>query len=75
MTIINDLDQRKVAEGVESVGRELLSELPGLSKGQVIIAGTAVTIPVLCQVRPRHTPHGGKSKDAAQIWIRESERR
>ena len=68
MRIVNPVDQARVAESIESVGRDLLSELPALSKGQVIIAGSAVNTPVLCRVRTRHTTHGAESIDAPEVW-------
>jgi len=69
MRIVNPVDQAAVAAAVESAGRELLDELPALSKGQVVISGRAVRIPVLCQVRPRITPHGGESPNAPEEWL------
>jgi hypothetical protein len=57
-----------VAGAVESVGRDLLDELPALSKGQVIIAGASLNTPVICQTRTRITRHGGTSADAAAQW-------
>ncbi|MBV9019806.1 MAG: ATP-binding protein, partial [Ktedonobacteraceae bacterium] len=51
-------------------GRDLLNNLPALSKGQVIVAGAAVNTPVICRVRPRYTQHGGESKDAPDMWRR-----
>jgi uncharacterized protein len=70
MRIVNPVDQARVAESIESVGRDLLSELPALSKGQVIIAGSAVNTPILCRVRTRHTSHGAESIDAPDVWAR-----
>ena len=68
MRIVNPVDQARVAESVESVGRDLLAELPALSKGQVIVAGASVNTPVLVQVRQRHTPHGAEDPDAPEQW-------
>lgn len=77
MRIVNEIDQKSVAAAIEGVGRDLLGNLPALSKGQVIVAGAAVNTPVICRVRTRHTPHGGESKDAPDMWqqyfARESE--
>lgn len=73
MRIINPIDQARVAESVESVGRDLLSELPALNKGQAIISGVAVNTPIICQIRTRYTPHGGESKNAHETWVRFSE--
>ncbi|HEV8190954.1 MAG TPA: ATP-binding protein [Ktedonobacterales bacterium] len=69
MRIVNEVDQKSVATAVEGVGRDLLQNLPALSKGQAIIAGSAVTTPLICRVRPRLTPHGGESKDAPAEWL------
>jgi DNA helicase HerA-like ATPase len=68
MRIVNPIDQARVAESVESVGRDLLKELPALTKGQVIVAGSAVNTPLLCRVRRRITPHGAEDPDAPSRW-------
>ena len=68
MRIVNPVDQASIAGAVESVGRDLLGELPSLSKGQVVIAGSALNTPVICQTRTRHTRHGGTSIAAAEEW-------
>lgn len=68
MRIVNEIDQKSVGAAIEGVGRDLLDNLPALSKGQVIVAGAAVNTPVICRVRLRYTPHGGESKDAPDMW-------
>ena len=68
LRIVNPVDQARVAESVESVGRELLNELPALSKGQAVISGAAVNTPVLCRVRRRITEHGAEDVDAPARW-------
>jgi DNA helicase HerA-like ATPase len=68
MRIVNPIDQNRIAESVESVGRDLLKELPALSKGQVIVAGSGVNTPLLCRVRQRITPHGAEDPDAPARW-------
>jgi len=69
MRIINPADQDNIRMSIESVGRDLLDELPGLTKGQAILAGASVNTPVLIRVRERHTTHQGQSKNAPEIWI------
>lgn len=69
MRIVNPLDQRSIAESVEGAGRDLLDELPALTRGQVIVSGNAIRTPVLAQVRPRLTTHGGETLDAPKEWI------
>jgi DNA helicase HerA-like ATPase len=68
MRIVNPVDQARVAESVESVGRDLLDELPALSKGQVIVAGASVNTPMLLRVRGRLTRHGAQDLDAPSEW-------
>jgi DNA helicase HerA-like ATPase len=68
MRITNPIDQNRIAESVESVGRDLLKELPSLSKGQVIVSGASVNTPVMLKVRTRYTEHGGQDIDAPDLW-------
>jgi DNA helicase HerA-like ATPase len=70
MRVVNPVDQASIASSVESAGRDLLDELPALSKGQVIIAGAAVNTPVLVRVRSRISHHGGETMDAPSEWLR-----
>lgn len=70
MRIVNPVDQASIAGAVESVGRDLLDELPALSKGQVVIAGSSLNTPVVCRTRTRYTKHGGTSVAAADEWER-----
>jgi DNA helicase HerA-like ATPase len=68
LRIVNPVDQARVAESVESVGRDLLLELPALSKGQAIVAGAGLNTPLLVRVRQRLTPHGAEDPDAPARW-------
>jgi len=70
MRIVNPVDQDTVAKSVEGAGRQLLDELPALTKGQAVISGVGVNTPVMCRVRPRHTRHGGETFDAPSEWAR-----
>lgn len=68
MRIVNPVDQDSLKYGVEAAGRDLLRELPSLTKGQVIISGACVNTPVLCKVRQRITKHGGETLNAPEMW-------
>jgi DNA helicase HerA-like ATPase len=68
MRIVNPVDQDTVAKSVEGAGRQLLDELPALTKGQAVISGVGVNTPVMCRVRERITRHGGETFDAPQEW-------
>jgi uncharacterized protein len=70
MRIVNPIDQDTVAKSVEGAGRQLLDELPALTKGQAIISGVGVNTPVMCRIRPRITRHGGETFDAPAEWAR-----
>lgn len=68
MRITNPIDQNRIAESVESVGRDMLKELPALSKGQVIVSGASVNTPLMLRVRTRLTDHGGEDINAPAEW-------
>ncbi|MFQ3585169.1 MAG: DUF87 domain-containing protein [Cyanobacteriota bacterium] len=68
MRIVNPADQENLRHSVEAAGRDLLQELPALSKGQVIVSGVCVNTPVLCKVRQRYTQHGGETLDILGLW-------
>lgn len=68
MRIINPIDQESVKQGVEGAGRDLLSELPALSRGQAIITGVSTRTPVLIKVRNAITTHGGNSISPSEEW-------
>jgi DNA helicase HerA-like ATPase len=70
MRIVNPVDQDTVAKSVEGAGRQLLAELPALTKGQAVISGVGVNTPVMCRVRERITRHGGETFDAPSEWAR-----
>ena len=70
MRIVNPVDQDTVAKSVEGAGRQLLQELPALTKGQAVISGVGVNTPVMCRVRERITRHGGETFDAPSEWAR-----
>jgi uncharacterized protein len=70
MRIVNPVDQDTVAKSVEGAGRQLLQELPALTKGQAVISGVGVNTPVMCRVRERLTRHGGETFDAPGEWAR-----
>lgn len=68
MRIVNPIDQDTVAKSVEGAGRQMLAELPALTKGQAVLCGVAVNTPVICRVRERLTRHGGETFDAPAEW-------
>ncbi|MHB1161807.1 MAG: ATP-binding protein, partial [Chloroflexota bacterium] len=69
LRIVNPIDQNTIASSVESASKDILEELPALSRGQAVVAGAALNAPALIQVRPRLTPHGGESIDGPRQWV------
>jgi len=69
MRIINPADQEYIRRSVESIGKDMIEELPGLTKGQALVSGVSLNAPVLMRVRERLTSHGGTSKDAPREWV------
>ncbi|HEX9016845.1 MAG TPA: ATP-binding protein [Chloroflexota bacterium] len=69
LRIVNPIDQATVASSVESASKDILDELPALSRGQAVVAGASLNAPALIQVRQRLTPHGGESIDAPHDWV------
>src|SRR3712207_9433410 len=67
MRIVNPIDQDTVAKSVEGAGRQLLAELPALTKGQAVISGVGVNTPVMCRIRPRLTRHGGERSEERRV--------
>jgi uncharacterized protein len=70
LRIVNPIDQNTVASAVESASKDILAELPALSRGQAVVAGSALNAPALIQVRTRLTRHGGESIDAPGAWVK-----
>jgi len=69
LRIVNPIDQNTIASAVESASKDILMELPALSRGQAVVTGPALNAPALIQVRPRLTPHGGESIDGPKEWV------
>lgn len=69
LRIVNPIDQTSVAAAVETASREVLDELPVLSKGQAIALGASLNAPAMVQVRQRLTRHGGEDLDAPAQWV------
>jgi DNA helicase HerA-like ATPase len=75
MEIQNPNDQDAVKRGVEDVGEDLLSELPGLTPGQAVIAGDTVNTPFMADIRERVTTHDAESLEATEEWSKAWQRR
>ena len=72
MRIINPADQEQIGKSIESVSRDIVSELPALAKGHAIVSGVSVNTPTIVRIRGRYGRDRGMSKDAPSIWVRAS---
>ena len=68
MRIINPADQDQIAQSIESVSRNIISELPALAKGYAIVSGVGINTPTIVRIRQRYGRDRGASKDAPSIW-------
>ncbi len=68
MRIVNPADQEYIRQSVESVTEDIVYDLPGLARGQAIVAGSAVPVAVPTRIRERTTQEGGADIDAVAMW-------
>ena len=74
MRTINPSDQAQIKNSSESMSERLLSDLPGLNKGEAVIVGPAISIPALVKIRERETEHGGADIPIVESWEEWKER-
>lgn len=63
MKITNPLDQKAVLEAGESIGENVIQDLPSLNVGEAILTGEFVKFPMGVKVRKRTTLEGGGDID------------
>lgn len=68
MKIVNPSDQEYIRQSIETITEDIVKDLPGLSRGEAVIAGSAVKIPVLVKIRERETIVGGSDLDIVGMW-------
>ncbi|MCX8202986.1 MAG: DUF853 family protein, partial [Nitrososphaeria archaeon] len=67
MRITNPVDQKAVMEASERLGEELMEDLPGLERGEAIVVGDVVSLPVVIRVRRRLSLEGGADIDVSGL--------
>ncbi len=68
MKIVNPSDQEYIRQSVESVTEDIVRDLPSLSRGEAIVVGAAVNLPVTIRIRERVTEVGGEDIDIVGEW-------
>ena len=71
MKIVNPSDQDYIKQSIETVTEDIVKDLPGLARGEAVIAGSAIKMPVLVKIRERETIIGGSDLDIVGLWNRE----
>ena len=71
MKIVNPSDQEYIRQSVETVTEDIVRDLPSLSRGEAIIVGSAIKLPVPVKIRQRKTTVGGEDMDVVGEWKRD----
>ncbi|MFH0860996.1 MAG: ATP-binding protein [Candidatus Altiarchaeota archaeon] len=68
MKIMNPSDQEYIRQSVETVTEDIVRDLPSLARGEAIVVGAAVNLPVPVKIRPRETEVRGEDIDIVGAW-------
>ena len=68
MKIVNPADQDYIRQSVESVTEDVMRDLPSLARGEAIVVGSAIRLPVPVRIRERTTKVGGGDIDIVGVW-------
>jgi len=68
MKIMNPADQEYIRQSVETVTEDIVRDLPALSRGEAVIVGSAIRLPVPVRIRERKTAVGGQDVDFVGVW-------
>jgi uncharacterized protein len=70
MKIVNPSDQEHIRQSVETVTEDIVRDLPALGRGEAIIVGAAIRMPVPVKIRRRTTKVSGQDVDIVGEWRR-----
>ena len=68
MKIVNPSDQEYIRQSVETVTEDIVRDLPSLARGEAIIVGGAIKLPVTVKIRKRETAVGGADINIVGAW-------
>jgi len=68
MKIVNPADQEYIRQSVETVTEDIVRDLPSLARGEAIIVGSAIKMPVPVKIRQRETKISGEDVDIVGEW-------
>lgn len=70
MKIVNPTDQEYIRQSVESVTEDIVRDLPSLARGEAVVAGSAINLPIQVKIRERTTKVGGEDIDIVGEWMK-----
>jgi DNA helicase HerA-like ATPase len=70
MKIVNPSDQEYIRQSVESVTEDIVRDLPSLGRGEAVVAGSAIKLPIQVKIRERATKVGGEDIDIVGEWLK-----
>ncbi|RLI93713.1 MAG: hypothetical protein DRO92_03805 [Candidatus Altiarchaeales archaeon] len=73
LRIVNPSDQEYIRQSVETVTEDIVRDLPSLGRGEAIITGSAINLPVPLKIRQRTTQTGGDDINIIEEWGRNKE--
>ncbi len=68
MKMVNPADQEYIRQSVETVTEDIVRDLPSLARGEAIVSGSAINLPVPVRIRQRRTKVGGSDIDIVEAW-------
>lgn len=70
LKIMNPADQEYIRQSVETVTEDIVRDLPSLSRGEAIVVGSAIRLPVPVKIRKRTTEVGGEDIRVVDEWAK-----
>jgi DNA helicase HerA-like ATPase len=68
LRIVEPTDQRYVQQASEQISEDLLNDIASLGKGEAVIVGSAVKLPVAVKIRKFRGEYGGGDIDVVGEW-------
>lgn len=74
LRIVEPNDQRYVQQASEQISEDLLSDIASLGRGEAVIVGSAVKIPVAVKIKKYSGHYGGRDIEVVEEWRRLKDR-